>query len=132
MLRFLAPSFFPSEIGIQVFSRDFSFVSCFLFIYPSTREQRRTEFVDQGRKDKKERKEKEMKKKKKEKKKHLNWAPKLPLCSLCFFQLRIFAPVKSHLPRYYVQEQRQLKTKKKEKKNENVKTKRKKESNRMS
>ena len=66
MLRFLAPTFFPSEIGIQVFSRYFSFVSCFLFIYPSTREQRRTEFVDQGRKDKK---KKEIKKKKKKKRK---------------------------------------------------------------
>lgn len=87
------------------------FLFPFLYILPRENRDARNLLTKDERIKKKKKELK--KKKKKEKPEHLNWAPKLPLCSLCFFQLRIFAPVKSHLPRYYVQEQRQLKTKKK-------------------
>lgn len=94
-----SPPFFSVILVFRCF-RDVFFWFC-SFLYSSTRKQRRTEFVDQRQQ------------KKKEKKERNTWTGHLNFhCVTLLLPITNLAPVKSYLPHYYVQEQRQLEKKK--------------------
>lgn len=95
-----SPPFFSVILVFRCF-RDIFFFWFRSFLYSSTRKQRRTEFVDQRQQ------------KKKEKKERNTWTGHLNIhCVTLLLPITNLAPVKSYLPHYYVQEQRQLEKKK--------------------
>ena len=109
MLRYVLAILFLWDVGIQVFSRSFYYIIIIIviiiIIIPREDRDARNCLTNDEKKKKKERK----------REKHLNWAPRLPLCHFCFFQLRIYAPANIPFLHYYVQEKQKQIEKEKEK-----------------